>query len=159
MATEYSFEVCDFTNPAHLNLLVQLHGEYMADPMGDHPPHNKLQQLRLVDALNNREGAMVVFIEDGERGIGMAICFELFSTFHIKPYLYIHDFIVTGEYRNRGVGKALMNHLVEISRERGYCKVTLEVRSDNPSAQSLYRSAGFEPCTPDMYFWTKSLNR
>ncbi|MFR9644288.1 MAG: GNAT family N-acetyltransferase [Rikenellaceae bacterium] len=153
----YTFEECDYSNPAHLNLLVQLHGEYMADPMGDYPAHSKLQQLRLVDALANREGATVVFVVDGDCGVGMAICFELFSTFQIKPYLYIHDFIVTKEYRNKGVGRALMNRLFEISRERGYCKLTLEVRCDNPSAQQLYRSLGFEPCEPDMYFWSKSL--
>lgn len=154
---DITFEVCDFTNPAHLNLLVQLHGEYMADPMGDHPAHTKLQQLRLVDALNNREDATVVFACDGDRGVAMAICFELFSTFHIKPYLYIHDFVVTKECRNRGVGRRLMEQLFEISRERVYCKVTLEVRSDNPSAQQLYRSVGFTECTPNMYFWNKIL--
>ncbi len=154
---DLTFEMCDFTNPAHLNLLVELHGEYMADPMGDHPAHSKLQQLRLVDALNSREDATVLFAVSGERGVAMAICFELFSTFHIKPYLYIHDFIVTREFRGRGVGRELMEQLFEVSRERGYCKVTLEVRCDNPSAQSLYRSTGFEPCTPDMYFWSKKL--
>ncbi len=152
-----TFELCDFTNPAHLNLLVKLHGEYMADPMGDHPAHSKLQQLRLVDALNNREGTTVLFAINGDQGVGMVICFELFSTFHIKPYLYIHDFIVSKECRNQGVGRALMEQLFEISNERGYCKVTLEVRCDNPSAQQLYKSTGFTPCEPDMYFWTKSL--
>ncbi len=154
---EITFELCDFSNPDHLNLLVALHGEYMADPMGDHAPHNKLQQLRLVDALNSREGTTVIFACDGDRGVAMAICFELFSTFHIKPYLYIHDFIVTKECRNRGVGRRLMEQLFEISRERGYCKVTLEVRSDNPSAQQLYKSTGFTPCEPNMYFWNKIL--
>ncbi len=152
-----TFEECDFTNPAHLDLLVRLHGEYMADPMGNHPAHSKLQQLRLVDALNNREGAKVIFAIEGEQGVGMAICYELFSTFHIKPYLYIHDFVVTRECRNKGVGRALMGQLCEISRQSGYCKLTLEVRSDNPAAQSLYRTSGFVPCTPDMYFWNKIL--
>ncbi len=152
-----TFEECDFSNPAHLELLVQLHGEYMADPMGNHPPHSKIQQLRLVDALNSREGVTVLFAIAGDKGVAMAICFELFSTFHIKPYLYIHDFVVTNECRNRGVGRALMEQLFEISRQRGYCKLTLEVRCDNPSAQSLYRSTGFEPCNPDMYFWNKIL--
>ncbi len=157
MENNITFEECDFSNPAHLNLLVELHEEYMADPMGDHPAHSKLQQLRLVDALNNREGTTVLLACDGDRGVGLAICFELFSTFYIKPYLYIHDFIVTKECRNQGVGRAMMEQLFEISRERGYCKVTLEVRCDNPSAQQLYKSTGFTPCEPDMYFWNKKL--
>lgn len=155
----YTFEECDYSNPAHLNLLIGLLGEYMADPMGDHPAHNKLEQLRLVDALANRPTATVVFAVDGDRGVGMAVCFELFSTFKIKPYLYIHDFVVTAEYRNKGVGSALMNRLFEIARERKYCKVTLEVRNDNPAAQTLYKKMGFEPCEPDMYFWTRDLTK
>ncbi len=153
----YTFEDCDFTNPAHLNLLVQLHEEYMADPMGDHAPHSKLEQLRLVDALANNENAKVTFVVDGEYGVGMAICFKLFSTFNIKPYLYIHDFIVTNEARCQGVGKALLNYLSDYSKEKGYCKLTLEVRSDNSVAQKLYTQMGYEPCKPDMYFWTKKL--
>ncbi|MFR9602635.1 MAG: GNAT family N-acetyltransferase [Rikenellaceae bacterium] len=157
MVQNLTFEACDYANPAHLNLLVQLHGEYMADPMGDHPAHNKLQQLRLVDALANNPTASVFFVVDGEQGVGMAICFELFSTFNIKPYLYIHDFVVTKDYRNQGVGAALMGHLCDVAAQKGYCKVTLEVRSDNPSAQNLYKGMGFEPCNPDMYFWSKKL--
>lgn len=82
---EYTFEECDYSNPAHLNLLVDLLNEYMADPMGDSPTHNKLQQLQLVDALANRPTSTVVFVIDGDRGVGMAVCFELFSTFKIKP--------------------------------------------------------------------------
>lgn len=157
MENKYTFEQCDYSNPAHLNLLVTLLNEYMEDPMGDHPPHNKLQQLRLVDALANHPTATVVFAVHGDKGVGMAVCFELFSTFKIKPYLYIHDFTVTKEYRNKGVGGALMNKLFEIGRQRKYCKVTLEVRDDNQPALTLYKKMGFVPCEPDMYFWGKDL--
>jgi len=64
---------------------------------------------------------------------------------------------VYSDYRNKGLGKALMEKLIELSTERDYCKITLEVREDNFQAQGLYYSLGFEECTPTMLFWTKIL--
>jgi ribosomal protein S18 acetylase RimI-like enzyme len=44
-----------------------------------------------------------------------------------------------------------------MAQERGYCKLTLEVRKDNPVAQRVYRNLGFEAGTPEMLFWSKML--
>jgi len=152
-----SFEYCDYENPVHLTALVDLLNHYMTDPMGEAPPLNKLQQLRLVDGLSNHPAALVLFVlYDGEI-VGLATCFINFSTFNVKSYLYIHDIVVYADFRNKGLGKALMEKLIEISTEREYCKITLEVREDNFQAQGLYYSLGFEECTPGMLFWTKKL--
>ncbi|MDD4968760.1 MAG: GNAT family N-acetyltransferase [Paludibacter sp.] len=152
-----SFEYCDFENPMHLTALVDLLNHYMTDPMGEAPPLNKIQQLRLVDGLANHPAALVLFVlYDGEI-VGLTTCFIIFSTFNVKPYLYIHDLIVYANFRNKGLGKALMEKLIEISIERDYCKITLEVREDNFQAQGLYYRLGFEECTPSMLFWTKKL--
>ena len=154
---DISFEFCDYENPLHLTALVDLLNHYMTDPMGEAPPLNKLQQLRLVDGLSNHPAALVLFVlYDGEI-VGLATCFINFSTFNVKSYLYIHDIVVYADFRNKGLGKALMEKLIEISTEREYCKITLEVREDNFQAQGVYFSLGFEECTPGMLFWTKKL--
>ena len=152
-----SFEFCDFENPAHLTALVDLLNHYMADPMGEAPPLNKLQQLRLVDGLANHPSSLVLFVLYEGEIAGLSTCFINFSTFNVKPYLYIHDIIVYADFRDKGLGKALMKKLIELSIERDYCKITLEVREDNFQAQGLYYSLGFEECTPTMLFWTKKL--
>lgn len=154
-----SFEFCDFSNPEHLNALTSLLNHYMEDPMGDHPPLNKLQQLRLVDDLNEHPTAEVLFVLLDNRIAGMTVSFVNYSTFKLKPYLYIHDVVVLKEHRGKGLGKALISELIRISEERNYCKLTLEVREDNPSAQKVYSDAGFEECDPKMYFWTKTLKK
>ncbi|WP_182623342.1 ribosomal protein S18-alanine N-acetyltransferase, partial [Clavibacter phaseoli] len=46
--------------------------------------------------------------------------------------------------RGRGVGRALLTRLVAEAHSRGAREVLLEVRADNPVAQSLYSSLGFE---------------
>jgi putative acetyltransferase len=49
-----------------------------------------------------------------------------------------------------GAGRALLNHIIEVSRSRGYHALYLETGC-HPAflpAQSLYRSAGFAVCGP-----------
>jgi len=152
-----SFEFCDFNNPTHLNALASLLNHYMEDPMGDHPAFNKLQQLRLVNDLNDHPTAEVLFVLKEQEIAGMTVSFVNYSTFKLKPYLYIHDVIVLKEYRGTGLGKAIISELIRISEERGYCKLTLEVREDNFNAQYLYQSLGFVECDPKMFFLTKTL--
>jgi len=151
------YEFCDFENPEHLKALSELTNHYMTDPMGGAEPLNMLQQLRLVDGLANHPSAEVLFAITGSKAVGLATCFVNFSTFKIKPYLYIHDIVVLAEYRGKGIGKGLIQKLIEISEERKYCKITLEVREDNITAQALYKSIGFDECEPKMYFWNLPL--
>jgi ribosomal protein S18 acetylase RimI-like enzyme len=129
----------------------------MEDPMGDHPAHDELKQLQLIESLKNHPTAEVLLLYFDEEPAGLATTFINFSTFAIKPYLYIHDVVVLERFRGRGLGKALIAELIRISEERAYSKITLEVREDNPGAQQVYRSLGFEECEPRMYFWTKKL--
>jgi ribosomal protein S18 acetylase RimI-like enzyme len=154
---DIQFEICDFENPEHLNALAELTNHYMEDPMGDSPPLNKLQQLRLIDGLANHPTSEVQFAIFENQIVGLTTCFMNFSTFYVKPYLYIHDLVVLNEFRGKGIGKALMENLINISIERKYCKLTLEVREDNKVAQSVYKSLGFEECNPTMFFWTKKI--
>lgn len=151
------FEICDFSNPQHLAALAELTNHYITDPMGGATALNKLQQLRLIDGLANHPTAEVYFAITDNKAVALATCFVNFSTFKIKPYLYIHDLVVLSDYRGKGIGKALLEHLTQVSVEKGYCKITLEVRDDNQTAQALYKSMGFSDCEPPMLFWTKKL--
>ena len=56
----------------------------------------------------------------------------------------IQTIAVAADARRRGLGRELMNALIAAASERGATEVFLEVRADNPGAQELYRSLGFE---------------
>jgi ribosomal-protein-alanine acetyltransferase len=56
----------------------------------------------------------------------------------------IQTLAVAPDARRRGLGRALMVALLAEARERRATEVFLEVRADNPSAQALYVSLGFE---------------
>jgi ribosomal protein S18 acetylase RimI-like enzyme len=151
------FLYCDFENPTHLQHLARLINIYIADAMGGGEPLTKLQQLRLVDGLANHPSSFVLFILAGDEVAGLATCFINFSTFKVKPFINLHDIVIEPAFKGKGLGRLLLQKVVEIATEKNCCKVTLEVREDNEVAKSLYQSEGFEPCKPDMLFWNKTI--
>jgi putative acetyltransferase len=52
--------------------------------------------------------------------------------------------------RGRGVGRAMLGHLLGIARSRGYLRVSLETgtMAEFAPARALYESAGFIACGP-----------
>ena len=152
-----SFEFCDFSNENHCKRFAELINHYIADPMGGSSPLTPLEQLRLVDGMANHPSGFVLFALLSDKIVGLVTCFINFSTFKVKNYLNIHDVIVQKEYRGYGIGRKLIEKCIDISQERNYCKVTLEVRDDNVSAKALYKNLGFEDTEPVMHFWTKVL--
>ena len=54
------------------------------------------------------------------------------------------------EARGRGVGRAMVDHLVAVARDRGFTRVSIETGSMPAfaAARSLYENAGFRPCGP-----------
>ena len=55
-----------------------------------------------------------------------------------------------GEHRGRGVGAAILDHLIALARLEGLHRLSLETGATGPfhPAHALYRSRGFEPCGP-----------
>jgi ribosomal-protein-alanine N-acetyltransferase len=57
----------------------------------------------------------------------------------------IQTIAVAPDARRRGLGRTLMTALIAEAVARGARRVFLEVRADNPGAQTLYDSLGFLP--------------
>jgi GNAT superfamily N-acetyltransferase len=84
------------------------------------------------------------FVEvDGDIA-GMAIWFLNYSTWQGKHGIYLEDLYVEPEYRGRGYGKALLQHLASICNERGYGRFQWWVLDWNSPAIEFYRSLGAE---------------
>lgn len=56
----------------------------------------------------------------------------------------IQTIAVAEPARRTGLGRVMMQTMLSEARARGAHEVFLEVRADNPGAQNLYRSLGFE---------------
>ena len=55
----------------------------------------------------------------------------------------MHDVAVLAEYRGQGIAEKMLVLVEGISRERGACKLTLEVLQGNAQAIRLYERVGF----------------
>ena len=55
----------------------------------------------------------------------------------------IQTIAVSESHRNQGIGRKLMESLLDFAREQKAKEVFLEVREDKPTPQSLYSSLGF----------------
>jgi ribosomal protein S18 acetylase RimI-like enzyme len=151
------FIFCDFKNVKHCEAVAELINHYISDPMGGGKRLALRDQLHLLQGLADHPSSFVLLARNEGQIIGMATCFINFSTFKVKPYLNIHDIVVKKEFRGQGIGRKLLQKCTDISTERNYCKITLEVRDDNANAKHLYQSLGFKDSEPVMHFWTKVL--
>lgn len=65
----------------------------------------------------------------------------------------INKIAVLPEKRKLGFGKAILNHVLEFTRDIGVKNWYLEVRESNTAAQALYRSAGFSSVGTRMNYY------
>jgi ribosomal protein S18 acetylase RimI-like enzyme len=149
--------LADLANNAHAAAIVELLDMYCRDEFGDGKPLCSFARENLVPGLIAHGGARVFLAYDDDRPVGLALCFLGFSSFKAKPLLNIHDIAVEPLSRGRGVGRQLLDRVMEYARATDCCKVTLEVRADNVRAQRAYRSAGFQSTQPETWFWSRPL--
>ncbi len=133
----------DYTNAAHATALVQLLDAYARDVAGGGQPLSEFAKTNLPSSLAARHQAFSVLAFDGTDAVGLVNCFEGFSTFACKPLVNVHDVVVLATHRGRRVGEKMLALVEQIARERGACKLTLEVLQGNRSAIKLYERIGF----------------
>ncbi len=143
--------------------LLALMQAYATDTMGGNAPLRQAVVDTLVSQLAQRGDylGIIAFIDNNP--VGLVNCFEGFSTFAARPLMNIHDVIVAPEYRGGGLSQRLLAAVERRANKRGCCKLTLEVLSNNGTAQGAYRKFGFAPyrlteAAGQALFWQKPLN-
>ena len=133
----------DYANPVHAAALVQLLDAYAQDPTGGGHALSDFAKAHLVAALAQRPQAFSVLAFEGDRAVGLVNCIEGFSTFACRPLVNVHDVTVLASHRGQRVGAHMLALAEVIARERGACKLTLEVLQGNAGALRLYQRTGF----------------
>ncbi|MHB1352570.1 MAG: GNAT family N-acetyltransferase [Thiobacillus sp.] len=152
-----------YRDPRHAAALIALLDGYSRDPAGGGKPLSDFARDHLVDALAARPHVFSVLAFDDDLPVGLVTAIEGFSTFACRPLVNVHDIAVHPEHRGRGIATAMFAAVETIARERGACKLTLEVLSGNAPARALYRKLGFDdyrldPALGDARFMQKWLD-
>lgn len=86
----------------------------------------------------------ILIAEYDNKIVGQALFFKNFSTFLGKPGIYIEDLFVKPDFRGKGIGKALLEKIISIAKERNYGRVEWSVLDWNESAIDFYKKMGAE---------------
>jgi len=146
---KYSIRICrvDYADQVHARALVALLDAYAHDPMGGGSGLSDYAKTHVVAGLAVRPQAFSVLAlaqNEDQTPVGLVNCIEGFSTFAAKPLVNIHDVIVLSDWRGQGVAGAMLEAVIQIARDRGACKLTLEVLSGNQKALRTYAKLGFD---------------
>lgn len=158
------FEIikADYENTQHQNDIFMLLNSYASEVVGGGKPLDDFVKTHLAEELAKRPYAFSVLAYDGQQAVGLINCFEAFSTFSCKPLVNIHDVAVLEAWRGKGISQLMLKKVEDIAREKGCCKLTLEVLSQNEPAKRAYIKYGFsdymlDPETGSALFWQKSI--
>ncbi len=152
----------NYLDSKHEKEIQELLNIYASDPMGGGKALDKKVKENIVKELSKLPYAFSLIAYANEEPIGLANCFESFSTFAGKPLINIHDFVVLEKYRGNGISRKMLNKIEEIAISKGCCKITLEVLSNNESAKVAYKKFGFssyelDPKAGVALFWQKKI--
>ena len=74
--------------------------------------------------------------------IGMALYYFVYYTW-VGKALYLDDLYVKEAYRGKGIGKKLMQKMMEVARDEKCHRMRLQVLNWNSKAIDFYRKTGF----------------
>jgi GNAT superfamily N-acetyltransferase len=97
-----------------------------------------------------KPSAEVLLATENAEPVGFAVFFHNFSTWLGGPGLYLEDLFVRPEKRGKGYGRALLERLAQIAKERGCGRMEWAVLDWNEPAIQFYRKLGATP----MHEWT-----
>jgi GNAT superfamily N-acetyltransferase len=108
-----------------------------------HPERDK--QLRGLRAIfDNPELGELFVLRVSGKVAGMANALITVSTAEGGRVLLLEDVIVQREHRGGGLGRQLVEHVLNWAREQGMTRVTLLADRDNHAALDFYRKLGFD---------------
>ena len=89
-----------------------------------------------------RPYAEVLIARLDNQPVGQALFFHTYSTFCAQPGIYLEDLFVEPDFRSRGIGRALLQRLAQIARERDCARLEWSVLDWNERAISFYKRIG-----------------
>lgn len=101
--------------------------------------------------LTKNQFAQYLVVEVDQKVVGYCGVWIIVDEAHIT------NIALLPEFRGMKLGEALMAKVMELAREMGALRMTLEVRVSNDRAQNLYRKFGFEEGAIRKQYYTDNM--
>ena len=118
-----------------LGILFESEAEFSAD--------SEKQRAALQAILADPAKGKIFVAREGREVVAMASLLYTISTAEGGKAALFEDLVTAPEHRKRGIGEALLKHVVAEARKEGVLRITLLTDMQNERAQALYRRAGF----------------
>jgi GNAT superfamily N-acetyltransferase len=128
--------------PEDLPQLVALLGVLFAQE-AEFVPDDAKQARALKKILADESVGKIHVARDGGKVVAMASLLYSISTAEGGLAASFEDLVVLPGYRGKGVGKALLRHVIADAKRQGVLRLTLLTDRQNERAQALYRKLGF----------------
>lgn len=125
----------------HIDQLAHLFGAYRVFYEQKPAPDAEIAYLQQ----RMQQGECTVFLarHAGETA-GFVLLYPTFDSVELSPVWVLHDLYVDTGFRQKGIGRRLMETAHEYCRTRGGSRVDLSTAVTNTVAQPLYESMGYE---------------
>ena len=118
-----------------LGILFESEAEFTKDP--------EKQRAGLQAILADPSKGRIFVAREGRVVVAMASLLYTVSTAEGGKAAWFEDLVVAPEHRQRGIGEALLKHVVAEARKEGVLRLTLLTDMQNERAQAMYRRVGF----------------
>lgn len=86
--------------------------------------------------------AQAIVATVGGKVAGMATYFQTFSSFLVKPGLWLDDLFVDEPFRGQGLGRELLRSLCKQAAASGVARIDWIVSTENEGGKDFYRRMG-----------------
>jgi GNAT superfamily N-acetyltransferase len=91
------------------------------------------------------KGESVIFVaRDGESAVGFIQLYPLWSSWYCRRIWFLSDLYVDEAARNRGIGRRLVERVIEYARETNAASVMVELPRSEPHLAEFYGKLGFD---------------
>jgi len=106
-------------------------------------PFTPQQERDYIASLSDREGIFLAEVDGHTVGFQSLDLWARYTD--VFDHVGVMGTIILSEWRRKGIGRYLAEHMLDFARANGYEKIIIYVRAGNMGAQVFYRSLGFVP--------------
>ena len=92
----------------------------------------------------DRPDAEVAFAEVNTIAVGFVLFSQTYSSFLAQPTIWIDDLFVQSDWRQRGIGTALLSYVAQLAKTRNCGRIEWTVAVNNAMGIQFYKQRGVQ---------------
>jgi ribosomal protein S18 acetylase RimI-like enzyme len=104
---------------------------------------NRQELTKSLDKLYKAQNSYMLIAKKDSKAIGFAQFYTRQTALNPQTCAALDELVVAKEYRRQGIGKLLIERVINECRKLGCCEVEVSTELTNTIAQKFYKDCGF----------------